>query len=431
MLEHEIKLREKAEYEEHQLRLRLESVEKQWKEHQHQNTQQFESHEQNRESWQREKKTIIESYETRLHGEIQAREDLESRRYIEVRNLREELSQQYELQLKSMEKIMKESLWKEFQAEKMLEFSKWQNQSSIDLEKLRQELGQRHALDIENLKTSFSDREKLFRSDFMELEKIQKQRIQRFEDQIQEWKMKNEELERKLRESNVQVQRIREESQKFVEVNENQRSDILEKCRQSHLEVKLAYQQIEEGKIREQHYREQLAEVLEENRQQRVELLEARRQIQNHQAHAHQWKSRVHDQDRHQVAADTALYIAQEEIALLERELSQSKKNQELLEKALHQAEKRIYGTKGNKNGILSEAVGLSVLLDRDSEDKKSVFKVYHVDGTPSGSSATVASSSILNTPRRKSTSLISSTPTGTKSAVKLNTPRTPLSKKI
>jgi hypothetical protein len=121
-------------------------------------------------------------------------------------------------------------------------------------------------------------------------------------------------------------------------------------------ELERCHRDLQEARVRESTYRDQLSRSLDDNRLQRAEVLEAKKQATDAAAECFHYRKMVQEQGTEK--NESALAIARNEIAFLEKEVSRLRDDNHALQANVHKHEKLLYGQphEGAPKGTLRRA---------------------------------------------------------------------------
>ena len=298
----------------------------------------------NEKVWKDEKESIRKDTEERIHAMVQEREQLLSALDVESRNKLMNITRRFDKSVYDLESTVEARVRIAVEAEILQHTTAMQRQCTKDIELARAEEKRLAAVEVENVKKVFLDREKQTMDDVRQLQSLHSDRVLRLEKQVEEYRKATHVAEDR-------VMKLQEELAKNIsmvhERQENQTVSLKEYALRAEKlsdELKAAHQEIMMSKSKEMTYREQLATTLEECRMQRAELIEVKQNLTSTNAQLYRWKRAYEDSNVHTAAMQAEINIAKEEIAMLENELERSQEENNRLMKAVNKADDMIYG---------------------------------------------------------------------------------------
>ena len=268
-----------------------------------------------------------------------------NRAQVELRNKLSELNIKFESRIKEMEININETCKQQNELIRIQDHNILIKKCEKDIETVRTDERRSKLREIENLRSSFKERERQTSDDLIILENLHNERLSRLENQNQNLIKRIELADRETQTAKDLAKKGSVEVRLQASQHMQQAEDATRKAEAMLLQSTSLKRELQESRVRESTYREQLNNSLEENRLQRAEMLEAQKQAQNIQSEAMTWRKQAEQADMTYTTSATTVQIAKDEIRMLEYELNRVKEDNYALQQSLIKAEKLVYGS--------------------------------------------------------------------------------------
>jgi DNA repair exonuclease SbcCD ATPase subunit len=301
---------------------------------------------------EREKARLLAEAEATISALQDEKERILVQAHQDLRNKVSEMNEKMQKSLQQIKESDADKVRHELEGHRIRGLAEMQKECQREIEKVRTEERRIAAMEIENVRHAFRNREHQTSEDLIQLEKLHGVRVKQLEQQVATLKAQSSAQREQLQEASkvantgsAQVQRSVQEMKARME-EQAQRADEL------HAALQAVHQELQEGKVRESSYRDQLSRALTQNRLQHAELLEARQQACQGTATAAQWRNVTRESDITIAAAETSVRIAREEIAMLEQHLHRVETENIELKSELQRADRLVYGVVHSSSNV-------------------------------------------------------------------------------
>jgi len=314
-----------------------------------------------RNGFEAERKHLIQEAQNTITTLQSEKEQVMVEAHHQLRDKVAEMNEKMQRSLSTIKDSETEIMRQELEGQRIRSLAELHKKCQREIEIVRTEERRLAAIEMENIRTAFLSREHQTSEDLIQLEKLHSARVKQLEEQVLALKADNTACHERLKIASKeahygssQVQRAATEMQERMEEHAA-RAEELQR------EVLAAHKEVQECKVREASYRDQLSRALTESRMQHAELLEARQQASTGSAQAFQWRNATRESDLSIAAADTAVRIARDEVAMLEHQLKRVEIENAELKSELQRADRLIYGVNhANSQQALSDAASLN-----------------------------------------------------------------------
>lgn len=295
------------------------------------------------------------------------REEFSTKAQVDLRSKLSELNLRFDSRLKEMETSITETVTRQEESRRLQEIQVVNKQCEKDIETARADERRSRVREVDNLRSSFKERERATAEDLVHLEQLHTERLQRLEHQNQNLIKKIENAEHETAHAKDIATRGSVEVRLQASQHMQQAEEATRKAESLLLQSTSLRRELQESRVREGTYREQLNHALEENRLQRAEMLEAQKQAQAVASEALLWRKQAEQVDMTTSTSATTVQIAKDEINMLEHELLRVKEDNYVLQNSLIRAEKLVYGAPkahigAQGNPVRAEGAGVGVL---------------------------------------------------------------------
>jgi hypothetical protein len=188
----------------------------------------------------------------------------------------------------------------------------------------------------------FRGNERQTGEDFAQLEKLHTERVKRLERQVEALQAKVHVAEAVAQDATTLANQGSVEVRKQAAAHVEQATAATKRAEKLAKELERCHRDLQEARVRESTYRDQLSRSLDDNRLQRAEVLEAKKQATDSAAECFHYRKMVQEQGTEK--SESALVIARNEIAFLEKEVSRLRDDNHALLANVHKHEKLLYG---------------------------------------------------------------------------------------
>ena len=279
----------------------------------------------------------ISALESDLARATEVREELVQRRV-------QEAEERFRDAQNRVEEEVRVAVRREVEGAHMRELAAMQRKCSSDVAQAVAEEKKLAASQVETVRAGFVQREKELAADVKRLEELHGRRAGKLETQLAEAKAEQQRLSSALQELKEGEERRIQEMRKQVE--SRHASAVSQAAQVSELNTQLASLQrlVQESRVREQSYRDQLSQSMEENKALRYEIAEVRRHATDGSYQTHQWRNLMRELELSKATVESCLHIAQDEVKMLENELSRLKDENHDLRDIINRSDNIIYG---------------------------------------------------------------------------------------
>ena len=279
----------------------------------------------------------ISALESDLARATEVREELVQRRV-------QEAEERFRDAQNRVEEEVRVAVRREVEGAHMRELAAMQRKCSSDVAQAVAEEKKLAASQVETVRAGFVQREKELAADVKRLEELHGRRAGKLETQLAEAKAEQQRLSSALQELKEGEERRIKEMRKQVE--SRHASAVSQAAQVSELNTQLASLQrlVQESRVREQSYRDQLSQSMEENKALRYEIAEVRRHATDGSHQTHQWRNLMRELELSKATVESCLHIAQDEVKMLENELSRLKDENHDLRDIINRSDNIIYG---------------------------------------------------------------------------------------
>ena len=279
----------------------------------------------------------ISALESDLARATEVREELVQRRV-------QEAEERFRDAQNRVEEGVRVAVRREVEGAHMRELAAMQRKCSSDVAQAVAEEKKLAASQVETVRAGFVQREKELAADVKRLEELHGRRAGKLETQLAEAKAEQQRLSSALQELKEGEERRIQEMRKQLE--SRHASAVSQAAQVSELNTQLASLQrlVQESRVREQSYRDQLSQSMEENKALRYEIAEVRRHATDGSHQTHQWRNLMRELELSKATVESCLHIAQDEVKMLENELSRLKDENHDLRDIINRSDNIIYG---------------------------------------------------------------------------------------
>ena len=279
----------------------------------------------------------ISALESDLARATEVREELVQRRV-------QEAEERFRDAQNRVEEEVRVAVRREVEGAHMRELAAMQRKCSSDVAQAVAEEKKLAASQVETVRAGFVQREKELAADVKRLEELHGRRAGKLETQLAEAKAEQQRLSSALQELKEGEERRIQEMRKQLE--SRHASAVSQAAQVSELNTQLASLQrlVQESRVREQSYRDQLSQSMEENKALRYEIAEVRRHATDGSYQTHQWRNLMRELELSKATVESCLHIAQDEVKMLENELSRLKDENHDLRDIINRSDNIIYG---------------------------------------------------------------------------------------
>jgi hypothetical protein len=344
LLHKETTARERAESNEVELKQEIASLREQSQRQQAEISRLHSVAKTDSEHWSRERELIKTDAETQRKKMDKEREDYSHKSQVTLRSKLSELNLKFDSRIKEMETNITETIRQQEESRRLQDIQVIIKQCEKDCEIIRTEERRNRTREVDNLRSSFKERERETAEDLVQLESLHSERLQRLENNNAILLKKIEKSDNDMKTAKDLAQRGSIEVRLQASQHMQQAEEATRKAESLLLQATTLRRELQESRVREGTYREQLNHSLEENRLQRAEMLEAQKQSQASASEATMWRKQAEEVDMTHSTSATTLQVARDEIRMLEHELARVKEDNYTLQQSLIRAEKIVYG---------------------------------------------------------------------------------------
>lgn len=348
-------LRERAERAEHEAQQELTSLRDKFSSLQVEATRLKKESELDRMSFEKEQKHLLQESQRTITALQEEKERILVQTSQDLRDKMADMNDRMQKSLQTIRDSEMETMRQEMEGQRIRSLAELHKKCQHEIELVRTEERKLAAIEMENIRSAFLSREHQTAEDLIQLEKLHSARVAQLEQSITGLKAEKKALTDKLHVASQEAQHGSAQVQRGASEMQARMEDYAQRAEGLHRELLEAHREIQEGKVREASYRDQLSRALTQSRLQHAELLEAKQQASAGSAQAFQWRNATKESDLSIAAAETALRIARDEVAMLEHQLHRVEEENAELKSELQRSDRLIYGTKMAHAGAFSD----------------------------------------------------------------------------
>jgi DNA repair exonuclease SbcCD ATPase subunit len=313
-----------------------------------------------RAAWEKERARLAKQHEVTITAMQEDKEKSLVQAHTELRDKIAELNDKMHTSIQKIRESDTEALRHELEGQRIRALAELHKKCQADIESVRTEERRLAAIEIENIRNAFLSREHQTAEDLVQLERLHGTRVEKLEQQLQTLRAENGSLQERLRTAAQEAQHASQKAQRGEAEMRNRVDGYAQRAEVLHRELLDAHKEIQESKAREASYRDQLSQAITQNRLQHAELLELKQQVSSGTAQVFQWRNVTRESDLSISAAETALRIAKDEVAMLEHQLHRVEEENALLKLELQRSDRLVYGAQMGSVRTAGDGVGLN-----------------------------------------------------------------------